>query len=593
MSGYFQKIRQAFLAEWNAIRRGIKTLRSFQFRYMSALIKQLGRTEQIVASVLLIVIIGDLAYLGHHSYINHTIAVATYGGSYTEGIVGSPHSINPLLAQTSADKALTTLTYSGLYAYDDMGNLVPDLASALPQVSTNQRQYTITLKPHLTWQDGTPLTADDIVFTIQTVQNAAYNSPLLRDWQNTTVKKIDDSTVEFDNPDISAPFEADFTLGILPEHLWKQVAPSDFVNSTLNLTPVGSGPFAVKEISKDASGQPREYTFTSFKNYAGGRPNIDTVNIKFYPDQDSALLALHSKQIDGFGFAPFDQDEHFDSKTDLQLQNFQTNSYQAVFFNTGISGNSKVLGDNVVRTALTEATDRQSLVQNIYDGQAQVAYAPFAPQQVGYDSSVSNINPLNVTAANTALDADGWLKDATTGFRSKKSMQLAFTITTSDFALNQALANAIRTQWAAVGANVSIKTLSTTDLATAIQNRSYEALLFSENTGFDPDPFVFWHSSQVLNPGLNLAGYKNTAADQLITAGRNTLDPKVRQQDYAQFQKILLTDAPAVFLLRPDYIYAMRSEIQGVQITQLANTQDRFYDIGHWFVKTRRVLKKR
>jgi peptide/nickel transport system substrate-binding protein len=591
--GFFKKIWPAFRAEWNAIRRGITTLRFFRFRYTGLLIRKLGRREQIVGAILLIIVIGDLGYLAHHSYLNHTVAVPAYGGTYTEGIVGTPHLINPLLAETTTDKSLTTLVYSGLYKYDDRGDLVPDLAQSLPQISTNQRQYTITLKPNLTWQDGSPLTADDIIFTIQAIQNAAYGSPLQRDWQNTTVKKISDTTIEFDNPDISAPFETNFTLGILPQHLWKNVAPSDFANSSLNLTPVGSGPYSIKEISKSASGQTSEYTFNAFKNDAGGRPFIDTLNIEFYSDQDSALLALHSKQIDGFGFAPFDQDEHFGAKTDFQLQNTQTNSYEAVFFNTGITGNSAVLGDSVVRTALTEATDRESLVQHVYEGQARVAYSPFSPDQVGYDPTISTINAYDVTEANTALDADGWTRDPKTGMRSKNKVSLAFTITTNDFALNQGLATAIHSEWAAVGADVSIKTLSTMDLAAAIQSRSYQALLFSENPGFDPDPFVFWHSSQILNPGLNLSGYNNTTADKLITAARNTLNTATRQTDYEQFQKVLLGDAPAVFLLRPDYVYATRTNVQGMQITQLANTQDRFYDIEHWFVKTKRVLKKK
>lgn len=592
MVGYLKKLWRASLAEWDAIRRGITKLRFFQLDYFNLIIKQMGRRERIAATILIVIAVSDFSYLLHQSYLNHTTPVAAYGGSYTEGIVGMPRFINPLLAQTPADKALSNLSYSGLYKYDDRGNFVPDLALAQPQISKDQKQYTVTLKPKLTWQDGSPLNADDVIYTIQTLQNAEYGSPLQKDWQNTTIKKIDDSTVEFDNPDISAPFETNFTLGILPQHLWKQVAPANFRNSSLNLTPVGSGPFVVKEIRKDTGGQPREYTFSSFKNFAGGRPFIDTLNIKFFADQNSALLSLHSKQIDGFGFEPFDQDEHFDKQTNLQLQNFQTDSYEAVFFNTGFNGNSKVLGDSIVRAALTKATDRQSLVKNVYGGQAEPAYGPFGTKQIGYDPSASDINSLNVSAANAALDADGWVRDSKTGFRAKKGIPLAFTITTNDFTLNQALAGAIRSEWSVVGASVSIKTLSNTDLATAIQNRSYEALLFSENPGFDPDPFVFWHSSQIRSPGLNLSGYKNSYADRLMNSGRITLDSSARQQDYSQFQKVLLTDAPAVFLLRPNYIYAMSNAVQGVQITLLANTQDRFYDIVRWYVNTKRILKK-
>jgi peptide/nickel transport system substrate-binding protein len=588
----FHKISAVASLEFHHIRRGIQSLRFFQLAGIPALYRHMRLAEKIIAGLLLIIIVADLGYLVHHSYIDHSHIEPSYGGSYTEGMVGGAQYINPLLAQSQTDKSLSNLVYSGLYKYDDRGNLVPDLAASLPVISSNQRQFTITLKPNLTWQDGNALTADDVVFTIQAIQNPNYQSPYLKDWQNTTVKKIDAHTVELDNQDISAPFINNFTIGILPQHLWKNVSPGAFANSGLNLEPIGSGPFAIKEISRDSTGQINKLTFSAFKNYAGGQPYIQTVNIKFYPDQSSAVLALHSNQIEAFGYTPFDQTNHFGAKTDLRLSKISTYSYQAVFFNTGINGDSAVLGDHVVRAALTEATDRQSLINNIYNGQAETAYGPFGPSQIGYDPSIQNINPFNVSAANTALDADGWTRDAKTGMRMKKNVALAFTVTTNDFTLNQQLATALQKQWAQVGANVSVKILSTADLTKVIQSRSYQALLFSENPGFDPDPFVFWHSSQVQNPGLNLSAYKNTAADKLISAARSTFDGSTRIKDYQQFQQVLLTDAPAVFLLRPDYIYVQRASLQGLQINQLANPQDRFYDIVHWYVKAKRVFNR-
>lgn len=588
----FNEIKRVCGSEIHHLRRGMQSLRFFQLRSIPALYRHMRLAEKIIAAVLLVVIIVDLGYLARHSYIKHTHAEANFGGSYSEGFVGGAQYINPLLAQSQTDKSLSTLVYSGLYKYDDRGNLIPDLAASQPVISSNQRQFTITLKPNLTWQDGKPLTADDVVFTIQAIQNPSYQSPYLKDWQNTTIKKIDAHTVEFDNADISAPFVNNFTIGILPQHLWANIAPGSFANSNLNLEPIGSGPFAVKEISKDSTGQINQYTFSSFKNYVGGTPYIQTISIKFYPDQDSALLALHSKQVDAFGYTPFDQTVHFDTKTNLQLSKVQTYSYEAVFFNTGVNGDSAVLGDSTVRAALTSATNREDLVNTVYNGQADPAYGPFAPSQIGYDPSTEKINPFNIAAANSELDAAGWVRDTKTGMRSKKNVALTFTITTNDFTLNQQLAAGLQKQWAQVGAKVSVKILSTGDLTAAIQNRSYQALLFSENPGFDPDPFVFWHSSQVQNPGLNLSAYKNIAADKLITAARSTFDLPTRIKDYQQFQQVLLTDAPAVFLLRPNYVYAQPSNLQGMQVNQLANPQDRFYDIVHWYVKTKRAFNK-
>lgn len=592
MRNAFATIKEWIVRESRNAGRSIHKLRFFRFGSFARYWRAAGRRERIAFALVLLVIVGDLGYIGREWYVNHTVALPTYGGTYTEGMVGTPHYINPLLAQTETDTDITRIAYSGLYKYDARGNLVPDLAAALPVVSANQKQFTITLKPNLTWQDGQPLTADDVVFTVKTLQNPAYGSPFLKNWQNTTVKKIDDHTVEFDNADISAPFVANFTLGILPAHLWKNVAPAGFAVSGLNLEPVGSGPYAVKTISRDGSGKIEGYTLSAFSGYAGGKPYISTMQLKFYADQDSALLALHSKSIDGFGYTPFDKTTvAAEEKSKLGIDKIHTDSYKAVFFNTG--ENSPVLGDGVVRAALTQATDRQAFINDVYSGLADPAYSPISPAQLGYDQNAPNINPYNVAAANTALTNDGWALNAGTGFRSKGSTPLALALTTNDFALNVEGAQELQSQWKKVGANVSLNILSTADLTTAITNRSYDALLFSENTGSDPDPFVFWHSSQILNPGLNLSKYKNTAADQLIAAARNTLDPNVRSQKYVQFQELLLHDAPAIFLERTDYVYALAPKIHGVQITQLANPEDRFYDISHWYINTKRSWKHR
>ena len=190
------------------------------------------------------------------------------------------------------------------------------------------------------------------------------------------------------------------------------------------------------------------------------------------------------------------------------------------------------------------------------------------------------------------MENAGWHIDPKTGIRTKGKTVLQFTITTNDFVLNQKSAQELQAQWKKIGANISINIVSTADLENNyIRTRNFDALLFAESTGFDPDPFVFWHSSQVLNPGLNVAQYTNVQADKLINDARHTFDPVVRAQKYSQFQTILLTDAPAVFLTQSNFVYELSPRLKGMTITQLANPEDRFYDIEHWYVNTKRVLK--
>ena len=278
MPAWFQK----FVGELGRVWRGIQQLRSFHFQDVAKIFKKMTAHERAWAVALAVVLVADVAGLGARWYVTHTRQVPAHGGSYVEGEVGEPEYINPLLAQSQADQDLTAIVYDGLYKTDSSGNLVPDLADGPIQVSADSKQYTIKLKPNLKWQDGRPLTADDVVFTVATIQNPAYHAVQYRQWAGITVAKVDDLTVRFTNATVSAPFLTNFTVGILPEHIWQNVAAGDFATSPSNLEPVGSGPFAPTE--KDvagATGSTTSYTFSANPLYWNGRPYIDALSSNF------------------------------------------------------------------------------------------------------------------------------------------------------------------------------------------------------------------------------------------------------------------------------------------------------------------------
>jgi len=473
-----KRILENILIELKKIGRGIKKLRFFKFADIFRTVRLFTKLEKIVLLSLLGILLLDMSFGIGRFYIHHTKVVPAYGGIYSEGILGQPRFINPLLAQTQTDKDLTRLVFAGLYKYDDHGNIIPDLAESDMQLSENQKEYTVKLKPNLKWHDGQPITADDVVFTIQTLQNPDYKSPFKKLWQNISVQKIDPLTVKFTNTDISAPFETNLTLGILPKHIWAQITPENFYLAKPNLEPVGSGPYNVTEISKSVNGDVRGIKLQSYSNYPTGKPFIDGVDLKFYQSYEQLLAGLHTREVDSIGFLPFDKKTLTDlSRSSMQVLQIPVFQYQALFFN---SKTSKVLASKPVRQALAAALDRNTFIKNVYSGFALPAYTPILPGQLGYDPNNEKLNQFDIANAEGILDKEGWVKNPQSGMRSKGAEALKFTITTNDFLLNVKSAEELQQQWKKIGADVSINTVNKTDFEkNNLRPRNFEALLFS------------------------------------------------------------------------------------------------------------------
>lgn len=559
-------------------------------------IKRVFRTfstrEKIALLGLSALLIFNLGLLVRGFYISKTHEVPALGGTYKEGMVGEPRFINPLLAQSQTDKDLSTLVYSGLYKLGPDGALIPDLAQSPLQVSEDGKQYTAVLKENIKWHDGTQLTVDDIIFTIEAVKNADFRSPLRRIWLGIEVQKVDDRTVKFINKDVSAPFVDNLTLGIMPRHIWSSVGSTNFATSRFNLEPVGSGPYFIREIKKTTRGELKTITLESYSNYINGKPYIDRVIAYFYRTPEDMVLALRTKNVNGIGYRPFSPERSLSSRRrNVQTLEIPERQYQAVFFN--LSRLEKVLGDRRVRQALTQATNRTELIDDAFDGQGEPAYGPILPGQLGYTEDHKQAQSYNLEQANALLDEAGWVKDPNSGMRSKGGQALKFTLTTNEFSLNTKAAEELKEQWARVGVDIAVQIVPTAELErTVIQPRNFEALVFSESTGDDPDPFAFWHSSQSKSPGLNVAQYNNQVVDKLITDARSTFDQNARAESYKEFQRYITTDLPAIFLQQSVFIYHVPKNIKGVKIQNLASPEDRFYDLPNWYMDTKRKWGK-
>ncbi len=577
MIGFFQNIISYFAQAY----RGLKLLKHFRLSYVRKVFAFLGRREKITLFVLAIIALVNIFFSFRNFYYAHTTPVPGLGGVYTEGLLGQPTYINPVLAHTETDTSLVSLVYSGLYKYDSKGQLVPDLAASMPAISQDQKQYTIALKHNVKWHNDKAFNADDVVFTIQTIKDPGYKSPLRALWLPVTVEKVDDYTVKFSQKDISGPFIYNLTVPILPKAVWSRIDSQNFLLNESNLKAIGTGPYAIREIQKLPSGKIQSITLDAFTNYYAGRAKIDSVIVKFYDSDQDMLNALHGREILGLGFVALDRSIFIDSgNTSFQIVTFPLPQYQVVFFNL----KNKILSDQGVRTALSQAVGRQQIIQDVFKENAVLPTSPWSDRKESQDA--------NMDLANQTLDNAGWKIDPKTDIRTKKNVVLEFTITTNDFLLNSKAAETLANQWKALHIKVNLSVQPTKQVTdTIISQRGFDVLLFPQKFGADPDPFIFWHSSQTKAPGLNISGFADADADKLIAEARNTTNQDTRKQEYVQFDNIMNAKVPALFLTQTEYVYALGKEVKNVGLEALNEPSDRFFDIGNWYMETKRVWK--
>ncbi len=562
-----------------------------KLRQWKHLPKILPSRERWIVRGLFLVILISIGLLVYNIYTNKTEIAPQIGGDYKEGILGQPRFINPILAQTNdADRDLTKLVYSSLFKYDNQSNLIPDLVDEY-SIEEDNVTYNIFLKKNVVWHDGEPLTANDVIFTIKTIQDSEYRSPLKNNWQGVQVEKIDEFSIRIKLNNVYAPFLHNLTIGILPKHLWAGISAANFPLAQYNLKPVGSGPYQFKEFSKNDDGQIESMEFIRNENYYfPNKPYIEKITIRFYNNQDNLIKAYRKRKIDGLSFlSPANESK---LKNNLNVFRINLPIYYAVFFN---QTKSKPLSDKTVRLALAYATNKNEIIEKVLANQGQTVDSPLLPDWLGHTTS-AKIYDFALDHAQNILEAADWKDNDGDNIREKtindEETKLEFTLLATNWPELKQTAEILKEQWEKIGARVNLEIISATDIQQDnIRPRQYQALLFGEVLNADPDPFAFWHSTQKKDPGLNLALYQNKDIDKLLEEARQIIDPEKRAEKYAEFQKQLIEDVPAIFLYSPTYLYPVNKKVQGIDIEKLAQPSYRFSQIENWFIKTDRIWK--
>jgi len=543
--------------------------------------------EKTILGFLSILLITSLS-LSITGYVaRHSTLVAQNGGTYTEAIVGQPRYINPILASSNdADMDLTKVVYSSLFRLGPDLALKNDLATSV-EVSKDGKTYTIQMREDALWHDGKNVTADDVIFTIESIQLKDNNSPIAQTFQGVSVLKIDNKTIRFILQKTAyAPFLSTLTIGILPKHVWENIPAKTASFAEQQLKPVGSGPFVFNEIiTKKKTGEITSISFVRNDQYYGQKAHLSNVVFTFLNTHEEAISALTANKVDGIGHLPSSLVSSVENRSALQIKKLLLPQYFGLFFN---QSKNPILNDAGVRSALDLAIDRKDIVTQALNGQGEPLGMPIPSGLFSFPTIQDSVYDMEKAKQN--LDDAGWKVGKNDGIREKDGKQLEFTITTTDWQEYIKTAELVKEKWAAIGVKTNIKNVSTAVIQqTVVTPRQYEILLYGESLPANPDPYPFWHSTQIKSPGLNLSLVQDKDIDKLLENARISTDQEKRKELLQSFIERFLDIRPAIVLYRPYYLYAQRSQVKGIYIEQGGLPSDRFNNIEEWHVRVKRV----
>lgn len=553
----------------------------------AAIGKILTFRDKLIVALLSLSIAASFLVLVSHVYLSNTKEIPKIGGEYIEGIIGQPLYINPLLSQTSeADSDLSQLVYSGLFIYDNDGKVVPDLAQSY-ETSEDKRTYTVHLRNDVFWHDGEKFTANDVYFTVTALLDPMYKSPLRQNWQGVSVTVVDEYTVQFELKNPYAGFLDSLTLGMLPKHIWENIAPEKFALADYNLRPIGTGPYMFSDFQKDSNGTILTYKLVADKKNYAGESYISRMTFNFYEDEDTLLAAYNKKEVMGMSSIVPDRLGEIKNSKSTNVHELAIPRYFSLFFNETKNAS---LADDSVRSALIASVNRKEIIDAVLSGKAMPVYGPIFPSMNGYREP-GEIAEYRLEQANKMLDDAGWKKEEN-GIRKKGNTEIKFEIVTTDWPELAKTADILKSQWEKIGASVEVKVLTISDLQqNYIRPREYDALLFGQAISFIPDLYPYWHSSQKRDPGLNLALFDNAEMDKLLEDVRVESDENKNAELNKKIQELIAKENPAIFLYSPTYLYPTSTALKGNETQNITLPSQRFDNVRQWYVKTKRVLK--
>jgi len=520
----------------------------------------------VIHAILLAVLILALAVSGPGD-------VLAAGKDFVIGLSGDATSLNPVIATDSMSYTVEWPVFDSLVELDQKLNVRPLLAESW-ETSKDGLTYTFKLKKGVRWHDGKPFTARDVAFTFYSVLDPKVTTPhgayldALVGYPELTSKEnpkrpeelavrpievVDDHTVRFRLRYPSGSFLAVLVnprAGIVPEHLLKG---TDLNTAEFNRKPVGTGPFKFIEWRRGD-----RIVMEANEQYHGGRPGLNRLIFRIIPDGVVLLQELRAGGVDFMENPPLTEVARLKQTAGLKVLLADNTSYTYFGWRQDVAP----FNDVRVRRALNHAIDVPSIVKEVLQGYAAVANGQFPPASWAYDASVKPYayDPNRAKA----LLAEAGFQPGPDGVLVKDGKRFSFGIrhdqanpTVKDTAV------IVQEYLKRVGVEATMEPLDWPTFVKKLFASEFEGIVVNWTNHHDPDPFAYtiWHSSQW--KGRNFAHYKNPRVDELLEQARRTAVVSERRKAYAEFSKVLMEDAPYVFLYFPQQVYVTRQAYDG------------------------------
>lgn len=559
-------------------------------------------------------------------------------GIYTEGFHNEIYRINPVYVDLSPhDRDVSKLVFRGLTKYDpDTKKIVGDMANV--NISEDRLKYTFTLKENIFWHDGEMFDASDIYFTYNDViQSPDFQNPVIKaNFDGVEINQLDEMTVEFV---LSAPnsfFITNTTVGVLPEHILRDVPVSTMLKHDFNFNPIGTGSYKINTPLSNSNSGVSQVVLERNERFYGKMPQIQKVRFYGYSSKTDLIKNINSvnavPKLTDEMIAPVLKSERF------ALKGYSLPQYNAVFINT----ENPLLKNSNIRLALQNAiykddflqklpntmrveTPVLSLEQDEWRYEAGMDDAIELLENSGFNKFVDNgededeiveesfeENVENLVSVETDRHGDATLEgneesdeimipsetaleeeaeeEVTVKYRKNADDQIlefkliARLYPEDSYKYNetQTVIDYLKNNWGNAGVKLNIELYDATMLQQKIVDRDYDLLLFGQGLGYNLDLYGYWHSTQVSENGLNISNYKSFKVDTLIESVRNTFDEEEKQETLKEIAKAIQEDVPAIFLYRPKYYYATDGKVKGVELDDMAFPADRFCRINKW-----------
>lgn len=464
---------------------------------------------------------------------------------------------------------LRHMLFMPLVQLDEDLEYEPYLAEST-EMSEDGRTLTFRLREGVTWHDGTPVTADDVTWSVDLYMNPELAFANAQYFQFVDrVEKVDDRTVTFYfNATHSDPL-ADFLEWVpMPRHLLQDVGPTEMRNAPFNRQPVGNGPFRFVSWTPN-----QQAVFEANDDFVLGRPHLDRVVFRIIPEQTTELTELLTGRVDLIRAVPPSEAQRVESTPGVRLHSYPSRSYTFLAWNTA----DPLFADARVRRALTLAIDRQRIVDALLFGYGEVAVTDVLPFQWQFDDSIEPWEQ-DLEQARQLLAEAGWTDSDGDGVLDKDGRPFRFTLETNQGNdLREDIIVIVQSNLQAVGIDAQPRLVEWNTLTSRLRGKDFQAVVSGWSVDFKFDPT----ETLGCEGGVyNYPSYCNPEADALVRQALVTLDHDEAQPLWSEYQRIIHEDQPYTFLYYLNERLGVSQRLQGVE----ADARGHLISVHNWWI---------